>query len=114
MEEDLQSLGFDSSLMDLVTEVEQMVAYQQANVAPADKQPANDRGLPSKAALLHRYPSTQVDAVRSCSSYQNQPNCKPCAMSDNIIVLVQGRGEEEDFEENDVISLISDQEYSMH
>lgn len=31
-----------------------------------------------------------------------------------IVVSMQGPGEEEDFEENDVISLISDQEYSMH
>lgn len=31
-----------------------------------------------------------------------------------VLVPVQGPGEEEDFEENDVISLISDQEYSMH
>ena len=63
VEEDLQSLGFDSSLMDLVTEVEQMVAYRQANVAPADKQLAHDRGLPSRVPVLHRYPSTQVDAL---------------------------------------------------
>ena len=61
-DEDLHSLGFDSSLMDLVTEVEQMVAYKQANVASADRQPwpAHDRCRPSRAALLHRCPSTQV------------------------------------------------------
>lgn len=76
MEEDLQSLGFDSSLMDLVTEVEQMVAYRQANVAPADKQPAHDLALPSRVALLRRYPSTQVGAVRLCSLYHKQPGCK--------------------------------------
>ncbi|KAL3152315.1 hypothetical protein ABBQ32_001384 [Trebouxia sp. C0010 RCD-2024] len=81
---DLQSLGFDSSLMDLVTEVEQMVACKQASTALPDRQPARDWHLPARVALLHRYPSTQ------------------------------GPGEEEDFEENDVISLISDQEYSMH
>ena len=59
----MQSLGFDSSLMDLVTEVEQMVAYRQANMATADRQPARDPDLPSRVALLHRYPSTQVHAV---------------------------------------------------
>lgn len=31
-----------------------------------------------------------------------------------IVLLLQSHGEEEDFEENDVISLISDQEYSTH
>lgn len=31
-----------------------------------------------------------------------------------IVLLLQGHCEDEDFEENDVISLISDQEYSMH
>ena len=59
----MQSLGFDSSLMDLVTEVEQMVAYRQANMAAADRQPARDPDLPSRVALLHRSPSTQVHAV---------------------------------------------------
>ena len=31
-----------------------------------------------------------------------------------LMIVVMLQGEEEDFEENDVISLISDQEYSMH
>ncbi|KAL3142515.1 hypothetical protein ABBQ38_002837 [Trebouxia sp. C0009 RCD-2024] len=73
VDDDLQSLGFDSSLMDLVTEVEQMVACKQASTALSDRQPAHDWRLPAR-----------------------------------------GPGEEEDYEENDVISLISDQEYSMH
>ena len=60
VDEDLQSLGFDSSLMDLVAEVEQMVAFKQANAGPADRQPAGRQHLSPRAALLHRLPSTQV------------------------------------------------------
>lgn len=73
----MQSLGFDSSLMDLVTEVEQMVAYRQANVAPADRQPGHDRGLPSRVAPLHRYPSTQVRPYSNGFTHHEQPGCKP-------------------------------------
>ena len=61
VDEDLQSLGFDSSLMDLVTEVEQMVACKQANMT--DRQPAHDWRLPARSPLLHRYPSTQVSCL---------------------------------------------------
>lgn len=59
VDDDLQSLGFDSSLMDLVTEVEQMVACKQASTALSDRQPAHDWRLPARVSLLQRYPSTQ-------------------------------------------------------
>lgn len=60
VDEELQILGFDSSLMDLVAEVEQMVAFKQANASPADRQPAGRQHLSPRAALLQRPSSIQV------------------------------------------------------
>ena len=48
-----------------------------------------------------------------CSSYNNSQAASLVPMFRKCL-LVQGHADEEDFEENDVISLISDQEYSMH
>ncbi|KAL0031589.1 hypothetical protein WJX77_008620 [Trebouxia sp. C0004] len=93
-DEEGHSLGFDSSLMDLVAEVEQMVNCKQAHgehrSSLASPLPGSCTDLACKAVSAQRLGGHQYSMAHQALEFG------------------------EDFEENDVISLISDQEYSMH
>ncbi|DBA91018.1 TPA: hypothetical protein ACH3X2_004218 [Trebouxia sp. C0005] len=88
------SLGFDSSLMDLVAEVEQMVVCKQAHGE-------------HRSSIASSLPGSCADLAYKVVSAQRSGGHQYSVAHQTIAV-------EEDFEENDVISLISDQEYSMH
>ncbi|KAL0051430.1 hypothetical protein WJX82_007360 [Trebouxia sp. C0006] len=93
-DEGCHSLGFDSSLMDLVAEVEQMVKCKQAHGE-------------HRSSLASALPGSCTDLAYKVVSAQRSGGHHYSAAHQTIEF-------EEDFEENDVISLISDQEYSMH
>ena len=66
--EDLHSLGFDSSLMDLVAEVEQMVACKQSNADPGSRRASPLLGsctsLADKPASTQRLTGCNLNALR--------------------------------------------------